>query len=45
MPYNVLLLQKKCKRVGKGDVLPLDKSLLMGVPPYGDTPGMIEMNV
>jgi hypothetical protein len=24
--------EKKCKEVGKGDVLPLDKSLLMGVP-------------
>jgi hypothetical protein len=29
---------KKCKRVGKGDVLPLDRSLLMGVPPYVDAP-------
>jgi hypothetical protein len=25
--------EKKCKRVCKGDVLPLDRSLLMGVPP------------
>jgi len=29
---------KKCKRVCKGDVFPLDRSLLMGVPPYVDTP-------
>ena len=24
---------KKCKKVGKGEVFPLDRSLLMGVPP------------
>jgi hypothetical protein len=28
---------KKCQRVCKGDILPLDRSLLMGVPAYVDT--------
>jgi hypothetical protein len=27
---------KKCKRVCKGEVFPLDRSLLMGVPPLHD---------